>query len=514
MADPAHSPPAAATGSPLVRMHGIGKRFGEVRALEDVAFDLRAGEIHALLGENGAGKSTLMHVLSGLYAPDGGTVEVRGRPVRFRSPRDAARAGIGMVHQHFTLVENFTVAENLALALPGQTPFLLPRRDLAAAALALAERLGWDLPADAPVWQLPVGLQQRLEIVKVLALDPEILIFDEPTAVLAPVELDELFAVLGRLRGEGKALVFISHKLNEVIRLCDRVTVLRRGRNAGSVAVADTDAADLARRMVGAEEAPEVLEAAPPSPGRPYGPEVLTVTDLWVRDRRGLDAVRGLSLRVRAGEMFGVAGVDGNGQQELAEAVVGLTRPRAGEVRVSGGGGRASFGYVPQDRRRSGIAPGLSVRDNLVLELHQEPAARWGPWLRWGYLNGRAADMLARHDIRASGLEQPVETLSGGNQQKIVLARALEKEPRLLVAVNPTRGLDVTAAAYVHDQLRRQRDRGAAILLISTELDEVTALADRVGVLYEGQFTGVVPPDTPREELGLLMGGRGGVSGA
>lgn len=490
-------------------MRGITKRFGDCTALDGVDFDLCPGEIHALLGENGAGKSTLMHVLSGLYTPDSGSIEVEGRPVRFRSAGDAARAGIGMVHQHFTLVENFTVAENLALALPGQTPFFLPRKRLAGSALDLAARLGWNLEPDTPVWQLPVGVQQRLEIVKVLALGPRILIFDEPTAVLAPVELDELFTVLDRLRSEGNSLVFISHKLNEVMRLCDRVTVLRRGKNAGSVSVSETDPEDLARRMVGVETDPkEVSDAAPRPQETSAGDPVLTVADLHVRDDRRVETVRGLSLEVCAGEIFGVAGVDGNGQSELAEALVGLRKSVSGQVHMPGGADRRNVGYIPQDRRRSGLVPGMSVRDNLILELHQEPEARWGPFLRWSYLNAEAAEMMKHYDVRASGLDQAADTLSGGNQQKIVIARALHKNPKLIVALNPTRGLDVNATRYIHEQLRAQRARGAAILLISTELDEVIALADRIGVLYEGRFTGVVPPTTPREDLGLLMGGR------
>jgi len=502
--------------TPAVRMRGIVKRFDETLALNGVDFDLLPGEIHALLGENGAGKSTLMHVLSGLHAPSAGSIEVRGKPVRLRSARDAAAIGIGMVHQHFTLVENFTVAENLALAIPRQTPFILPRASLAAEALAIAERLGWKLEPHVPVWQLPVGVQQRLEIVKVLAQNPDILIFDEPTAVLAPVELDELFAVLDRLRSEGKSLVFISHKLNEVLRLCDRVTVLRRGANAGHVRTVDTDAADLARRMVG-QAVPELKEVLDPAVPRsehvtPAGGPVLRIAGLHVRDERGIDAVRGLSLEVRAGEILGLAGVDGNGQAELAEAVLGLRPIREGQVEVAGvpirkSDDRRQIGYVPQDRKRSGLVPGMSVRDNLVLELHQEPQAASGPWLRWGYLNAEAAEMMRTYDVRASSLEQPADTLSGGNQQKIVIARALHKQPRLLVALNPTRGVDVGATAYVHEQLRAQRERGAAILLISTELDEVLSLSDRVGVLYEGQLMGVVTPDTSRETLGLMMGG-------
>ena len=538
-----------ATDPPVVRMEGILKRFGETVALDQVAFDLRPGEIHALLGENGAGKSTLMHVLSGLYAPDAGTIEVRGRAHRFRSARDAARAGIGMVHQHFTLVENFTVAENLALALPHQTPVVLPRRDLARAALDLAARLGWRMEPNVPVWQLPVGMQQRLEIVKVLAQDPAILVLDEPTAVLAPVELDELFTVLRRLREEGRSLVFISHKLNEVLSLCDRITVLRRGTKAGTVPVCETDAHHLARWMMGAgaEEQGATAEtqnaardrAVPPNPSRareqvvpstsqPAADEasenplpsavsatILRLEDIRVRDQRGLEAVCGLSLDVSAGEILGIAGVDGNGQAELAEAILGLRRLSRGSLQFAAAGEdfqprvvRERVGYIPQDRRRDGLVLGMSVRDNLILELHQEARASRGPWLRWGFLNSEAAVMRERYDVRSSSLLQTAGTLSGGNQQKIVIARALHKQPSLLVAVNPTRGLDVNATAYVHERLREQRERGAAVLLISTELEEVIALSDRVGVLYEGRLMAIVAPTTPREQLGLLMGGK------
>jgi simple sugar transport system ATP-binding protein len=547
-------------------MRGIVMRFGETLALDGVDLELAPGEIHALLGENGAGKSTLMHVLAGLYRPEAGTVELDGRPVRLRSARDAAAAGIGMVHQHFTLVENFTVAENLALALP-QTRFFLPRRELGSGALAVADGLGWRLDPRAPVWQLPVGTQQRIEIVKVLALDPRILIFDEPTAVLAPAEVDELFGVLERLRADGRSIVFISHKLNEVLRLCDRITVLRRGRNAGTVPASQTDARDLARRMVGDAEAPEVMEqeASGPQPRSAPGDPVLTLEGVRVRDHRGVEAVRGVSLEVRGGEILGIAGVDGNGQTELAEAILRLrplsggsmrfTPDEAGERRepirrtndepaVDGrrgpehlntrtpeypdsqrstlnrlppgrlppvrgwGAQRSHTGFIPQDRRRTGLVAGMSVRDNLILELVEAPEAARGPWLRWPYLNEQAAVMMRDYDVRAAGPDQPVDTLSGGNQQKIVVARALHKAPRLLVAVNPTRGVDIGATAFVYEQLRAQRERGAAILLISTELDEVLALSDRVGVLYEGELMGIVPPHTPRDVLGLMMGGR------
>lgn len=514
---------------PAVRMSGVTKWFDRTRALDGVDFELAPGEIHALLGENGAGKSTLMHVLSGRFPPDSGSIEIDGRPVTLRNARDAAREGIGIVHQHFALVANLTVAENLALALPEQTPWILPRRGMARRALETAEALGWKLEPDRPVWQLPVGQQQRLEIVKVLAQEPRILIFDEPTAVLAPVELEELFTVLSRLREEGKALVFITHKLREVMALCDRVTVLRRGRNAGRVRVAETDPTDLARRMVGAQSEAELAELTlegelphpPSSPGAASAEgtaPVLRVRDLWVRDDRGLPAVRGIGFEVRAGEVLGIAGVDGNGQMELADALLGMRRPERGEVGLALAGGgevrpgerayRAEIGYIPQDRHRSGIVAGMSLRDNLILELHQRSEATWGPWLRWPFLNARAAEMASLYDVRAAGLAQSAGTLSGGNQQKIVVARAMDKNPRLLVAVNPTRGVDVGSTAFIHDRIRRQRAAGAAVLLISTELDEVTALSDRVGVLYEGALMGIVSPATSREELGMMMGGR------
>ena len=496
-----------ADATPLVRLDRIQKRFGETVALRDVDFELLPGEIHALLGENGAGKSTLMHILSGLFDATSGRLEIEGRPTVFRSPRDAAARGIDMVHQHFMLVENLTVSENLALSLPEQTPFLLPKEP-AEAALVLARQLGWELPADAYVWQLPVGMRQRLEIVKALTRRPRVLILDEPTAVLAPNEVDDLFVVLRRLRAEGTSIVFISHKLNEVLALCDRVTVLRHGEVAGVVDVAQTDARHLARMMMGT--APPAASEGDHEPPADEAAAVLEVTELVVRDERGALAVDGLSLQVRAGEILGVAGVDGNGQTELAEAILGLRPLVSGTVSHSGeeGPGLHGAGYIPQDRRRSGLALGGSVRDNLILELHQCPEYRRGPFLRWRALNAVAEEMMERFDIRATGPMQTTAALSGGNQQKIVVARALQRQPAFIVAVNPTRGLDIGATDYVRRGLREQCDRGAGILLISTELDEVTALADRVTVIYEGRLVGEVPPTASRETLGLMMGGK------
>jgi simple sugar transport system ATP-binding protein len=545
----------------MLEMRGVTKRFGDVVALENVDFHVRAGEIHALLGENGAGKSTLMQLLSGFYRLETGEIRVDGRPVRIASPRDAAGAGIRMVYQHFTLVERFTVAENLALAMDDQRPTTndqrstaeaggcqveigLPRRPAcgvldsspvvgrwslvvgrfdprraAAPALEMAARLGWRLDSDAQVGQLPVGVQQRVEIVKALQGDARLLIFDEPTAVLAPSEVAELFGVLRRLREEGRAIVFISHKLAEVIALCDRVTVLRRGRRVATLAVAETDTRALAGLMVGDGAAMAADGGVRDAAARPSDPSHeleggLVLRELVVPGQGGRRAVNGVSMEVRRGEIFGLAGVDGNGQVELAEAIWGTRSVQSGTIAFPGrrpahdASPPHRIGWIPQDRHRIGLILGMSVRDNLVLTLHSLPKYRRGPFLRRRRLRELADRLVARFDIRTGDPGRPVSTLSGGNQQKVVIARALFGEPEVLVAVNPTRGLDIGATAYVHQQLRQARDRGAAVLLISTELDEVLTLSDRVGVLYEGRLMGVVPPGAAREEIGLMMGGR------
>lgn len=545
----------------MLQMRGVTRRFGSVVALDKVDFDARAGEIHALLGENGAGKSTLMHLLSGLYRMQAGEIRLDGRPVRIDSPHAAAAHGIAMVHQHFTLVDAFTVAENLALAAgseiepspefpppasskPSAARWLLSfdPRVVAAPALAIARDLGWSLEPDAPVGQLPVGTRQRVEILKALQRKARLLIFDEPTAVLAPTEVEELFALLRRLRGEGRTLIFISHKLGEVMALCDRVTVLRRGRRVATLEIARTNPRELASLMVGEgretlllreQAAPRGGKAPHPIPSqrgrvgegdalrrRAVGEPPRLLLDAVTVSGEGRPAVDAVSLTVRPGEILGLAGVDGNGQVELAEAIWGIRPVAAGRVLLDGvtiaAASRrpvASFlhrkmGWVPQDRHRTGLVLAMSVWENLVLIAHAWPEYRRGPLLRVRALKVLAERLVRDFDIRVASAEQPVATLSGGNQQKIVIARALFDEPHVLIAVNPTRGLDIGATGYVHEQLRRARDRGAAILLISTELDEVLALADRVGVLYAGRLTGVLPPDAPREEFGLLMGGK------
>ena len=548
-------------------MRGITKRFGDVIALDRVDFDLVPGEIHALLGENGAGKSTLMNILRGLMPPTAGTITLGGKPVRFTSPQDAARAGIGMVHQHFLLVPTFTVAENLALASPDRRPPLDEAREI-------AQRLGWTIPLNARIADLPVGTQQRVEILKALLGDAHILLFDEPTAVLAPTEVGELFTVLRALRAEGRSLVFVSHKLNEVMALCDRVTVLRRGRAVGTVAVADTSPEDLARRMVGEEPLP--ARSAPPSPKRrgeevkkeakteaasaegeavsgtprlpvvpaaealragaggpplaagwvPAPPElgaggaVLAVTDLSTVGGPNAVALRGLTFSLQPGETLGFAGVDGNGQAELAGALTGLRPWTSGRMTLNGRDiarlrprdlERHGIALIPPDRHTEGLALALSIADNLTLEAARLPRFRRGIGgliLDRRALMAFAAELARDFDIRASDLTLPAGSLSGGNQQKIVIARALWRKPFLLVAVSPTRGLDVAATGYVHTKLRARAAEGGATVLISTELDEVIALSTRIAVLYEGRIVGIVSPDTPREMLGLMMGGK------
>ena len=503
---------------------------------------MRAGEVHALLGENGAGKSTLMNLLSGLLRPTAGEVRMGGQPVRFASPADAAARGIGMVHQHFLLVPPLSVAENLMLgASPDKGgPLSYPLPAVLAEAKAVADRLGWRVPWDAPAGNLPVGTQQRIEILKALRGQTRVLIFDEPTAVLTPTETPELFATIRTLAAEGRGIVFISHKLDEVLSLSDRVTVLRRGRVVLETPTAAATARSLAEAMVGTDsEAAEKIRTLArqedsladvttgEEPHVPAGQDAastprLAVTNLTVAGPRGTPKplLDDLSFDVAPGEIFGIAGVDGNGQEELAECLAGLLRAASGTIAVDGqplspGSAAARFRHagiavIPADRQTRGLALPLSVTENLALGVYDAPGFRRGPLLRWPALRERAKDLVRRFDIRTSGPDEPVSALSGGNQQKVVVARALADTPRVVVAVNPTRGLDVGAIAYVHDSLRRAQTAGAAIVLISTELSEVLSLADRVAVLFDGAFTGVVPPTTPREQIGLLMGGSTG----
>ncbi|KPI05277.1 Monosaccharide-transporting ATPase [Actinobacteria bacterium OK074] len=507
---------AAAGAMPehVLDMRGITIRFGPVVANEAVDFQLRAGEIHALLGENGAGKTTLMRVLAGLVRADGGEVLLHGRPQRYRSPADAADAGIGMVHQHFMLVPSMTVAENVCLGLPSAGRVFPDVARVARELAELSRRHGLDLDPHAKVERLSVGQQQRVEIVKALHRRARILILDEPTAVLTPGEADSLLAVLRSLAAQGTGIVFISHKLREVMAVADRVTVLRRGRRVGTCATADVTAAELAALMVGREV--RVPDRTP----RPAadGPPVLELSGAGLVDRGGVVRLDDVSLTVRAGEILGIAGVDGNGQRELTRAVCGLQRLTSGRIRIRGtdvtadSAARriaAGLAHVPEDRQHTGLVLELTIAENAALEvMAQEPVSRRG-WLRPKAMRAAAEQLVRDYDIRCSGPDQPVRELSGGNQQKVLLAREVAREPAVLVVSQPTRGLDIGAIEYVHGQLRALRDRGCAVLLVSTELDEILELSDRVAVLYGGRVMSVTDrADVRLDELGLHMAGR------
>ena len=482
-------------------------------ANDGIDLTVEPGEIHALLGENGAGKSTLVNVLYGMLQPDRGEILVDGTPVRIHGPRDAIAAGIGMVHQHFMLVPVFTVTENVMLgAEPRRAGALglLDRQRARARVTEVSRRYGLAVDPDAVVENLPVGVQQRAEIVKALTRDVDLLILDEPTAVLTPQETDDLLEVMRTLKAAGKSIVFITHKLREVTAIADRITVIRAGRVVGTTGPEATEDA-LAAMMVGRSVSLEV-EKEPGAPGEP----VLEITALAVNDERGHRVVDGVDLTVRAGEVLGIAGVQGNGQTELVEAIMGLRPVVAGTVLLRGTPllGRSTreilrmrVGYVPEDRSVDGLVKDFTVAENLVLNLyHTEPyGTRWV--LRPDAIAASAAERIARFDVRTTSAQATVATLSGGNQQKVIVARELTRPLTLLVAAQPTRGLDVGSIEFIHRQIIHERDVGTAVLLVSSELDEVFALADRIAVMYRGRVLAVVDPDTPREEVGLLMAG-------
>jgi simple sugar transport system ATP-binding protein len=478
------------------------------------------GEIHALLGENGAGKSTLMNVLYGLLGPDEGEIVVDGTPRRFRSPRDAIRAGIGMVHQHFMLIPVFTVAENVMLGDERVHRFgglgWLDRRRAARDVRAVSERYGLAVSPDALVEDLPVGIQQRVEIIKALVRDVDLLILDEPTAVLTPQEIEDLLAVMRQLAEAGKSIVFITHKLKEVKAIADRITVIRRGRVVGSAEPSASED-ELAALMVGRAVNLTVAK----EPATPADP-VLEVEGLVVVDDRGHRVVDGVDLAVRAGEILGVAGVEGNGQGELVEAVMALRPAVGGAVRLSGRPVldaarhhtsttrdvlRSGVGYVPADRGHDGLVPDFTVAENLALDTYDRPPFGSGLALWPAAIRSAGRDRIDEFDVRTSSEQTPVGTLSGGNQQKVIVARELSRPLKLLIAAQPTRGVDVGSTEFIHGRIVAERDRGAAVLLVSSELDEVLALADRIAVMYRGTIIAVVPPDTPREKIGLLMAG-------
>ena len=491
---------------PLVVLDKITKRFPGVIANDEVSLELRRGEVHALIGENGAGKSTLMRVLYGIYPSNSGRILVRGEEVKITSPRDAIAVGIGMVHQHFVLVDPFTVTENIILGEEGGARLDVDDADRRVA--DLAEQYGFRVDPAAVVEDLSVGEEQRVEILKALYRGVEILILDEPTAVLTPQETRDLFGNLRQLREAGRTIVFISHKLDEVLEIADRITVLRRGRVVGETRPADTTKARLAEMMVGR---PVLFRLD--KPRVEFGEPVLRVHDLT-----GEGKLNGVTLEVRSGEILGVAGVEGNGQRELAEALIGLRRPESGTIQLNGRDitgdtvediRNAGVAYIPEDRHGQGLVLDMSVWENSVLGRHDDPEFSSGLGvLLIGRIKELAARLVKLFDVRARSIEAAASTLSGGNQQKLILARELETDPKLLIAAQPTRGLDVGAIEFVWREILEQKAEGRAVLLISAELDEIYALSDRIVTLYEGRITGEFTPDAAPEEIGVGMLGR------
>ncbi len=497
-----------------LELRGITKRFPGVLANDDVSLSVGPGEVVALLGENGAGKSTLMNVLYGLYTPDEGTVAVDGQPVVFDSSADAIDAGVGMVHQHFMLVPVFTVAENVVL---GQEPTgaggVINREDAREIVTDISRRYNLAVDPDALVENIPVGVQQRVEIIKVLNREARFVIFDEPTAVLTPQEVDEFFKIVAGLQADGKGIIFITHKLGEAIEVADRIVVMRGGKMVAEVEPKDVTEQDLADLMVGRPVDLSVSKSVA-EPGE----TVLVVDELSVLDDRNVKAVDGVSFEVRAGEIVGIAGVQGNGQTELIEAVTGLREVISGEVTILGktvtnASPRAmhqgGVSHIPEDRQASGLVLDFSVAENMILDSYYEPPYSKGIVMDWGYTRDAAERLVKQYDVRTPGIDVAVSTLSGGNQQKVIVAREFEREVELVIAAQPTRGIDVGSIEYIHSQIVAKRDAGAAVLVVSSELEEVRGLSDRILVMFHGQIAGEFAPDADVTDIGLAMLGSG-----
>ena len=498
----------------VLEMRGITKRFSGFVANDAISIDLREGEVHALLGENGAGKSTLMNVLYGLYRPDEGEILIKGTPVELGSPRASIDRGVGMVHQHFMLIPVMTVAENIVLAVePTRSKVLLDEKAAEERVRGISERYGLAVDPHALIEDITVGQQQRVEILKALYRGAEILVLDEPTAVLTPQEARELFAIIRSLTAQGKSVIFITHKLNEVLEIADRITVLRRGKLIETLETKGATEESLARLMVGREVLLRV-EKQQAQPGEP----LLQVEGLHAFDDRGIEKVRDVSFEVRAGEIVGIAGIDGNGQTELIDALSGLLPVSAGSVRLEGADithlsalehYHAGLGHVPEDRQRRGLVLEFSIAENLALhDYRSRPDSKFG-WLFPRRLVERATRLVKEFDVRGGGAQARAGGLSGGNQQKVVLAREIDRNPHVLIAAQPTRGLDVGAIEFVHRRLIEERDEGRGILLVSLELEEILSLSDRILVFYEGRIVGELPPTASEEELGILMTGGG-----
>jgi ABC-type uncharacterized transport system ATPase subunit len=503
-----------ATEELVLEMRGVRKEFPGVVANDDVSLDVRHGEVHALLGENGAGKSTLMNILYGLYKADAGEIRLGGKPVVFNSARDAIEAGIGMVHQHFMLIPVMTVAENIVLGHePVREGIFLDESGAEARVAELSAQFGLAVDPSSLVSEITVGQEQRVEILKALYRGADLLILDEPTAVLTPQEAKELFEIINSLKADGKSIIIISHKLNEVLEIADRITVLRRGKVIETVPRQGATEESLARAMVGRE----VLLRVDKPPAQP-GDVLLAVKDLHVIDDRGIEKVRGVSFEVRAGEIVGIAGVDGNGQSELIDAITGLRKADSGAIEVAGleihdASARrmldVGVGHIPEDRQRRGLVLEFSIAENI--ELHdyaKPPAAKWG-WIFPDRMIALARRLIGEFDVRGGGPLTRAGGLSGGNQQKLVAAREIARDPKVLIAAQPTRGLDVGAIEYLHRRLVSERDEGRAVLLVSLELDEIFSLSDRILVLYEGEIVGEHTGEVSEQEIGLeMLGGR------
>ncbi|AMW98546.1 ABC transporter ATP-binding protein [Rummeliibacillus stabekisii] len=496
----------------VIEMLGIRKQFGDFVANDNITLQLKKGEIHALLGENGAGKSTLMNVLFGLYQPEAGVIKVNGKEVKITDPNKANDLGIGMVHQHFMLVENFTVTENIILGSEPTKMGLVNIRDAAKKVQQLSEKYGLNVDPYAKIEDISVGMQQRVEILKTLYRGAEMLIFDEPTASLTPQEINELIQIMKRLIKEGKSIILITHKLKEIMDVSDRVTIIRKGQGIGTVTTAETNPDQLAEMMVGRQ----VVFKTEKTTAHPKD-VVLNIENLTVQDNRGIDRVKDLSLAVRAGEIIGIAGIDGNGQSELIEAITGLRKVKSGQIALNGKDitgkkprkiTESGIGHIPQDRHKHGLVLDFPIGHNIVLQTYYQSPVSKGGIIDYKRVNSIARNIIEEYDVRTPSEMTQARALSGGNQQKAIIGREINRDPDLLIAALPTRGLDVGAIEFIHKRLIEQRDKGKAVLLISFELDEVMNVSDNIAVIHDGSIIDTVSPkETTEQELGLLMAG-------
>jgi len=498
----------------VIEMLGIRKQFGDFVANDNITLQLKKGEIHALLGENGAGKSTLMNVLFGLYQPEDGKIRVRGKDVKITDPNVANKLGIGMVHQHFMLVENFTVTENIILGSEPTKAGSINIKDAAKKVQELSETYGLNVDPYAKIEDISVGMQQRVEIIKTLYRGADIIIFDEPTASLTPQEITELMQIMKRLIEEGKSIILITHKLNEIMEVSDRVTVIRKGQGIGTVITAETNPTELAELMVGRQVVFKTEKIA-------SNPKevVLEIDSLSVTDNRGIEKVKNLNLTVRAGEIVGIAGIDGNGQSELIEAITGLRKVKSGHIKLNGKNitglkprkiTESGIGHIPQDRHKHGLVLDFPIGHNIALQTYYKKPISKNGVIDYKKVNEMARTIIQQYDVRSGEGEMSLaRSLSGGNQQKAIIGREVERDPDLLIAALPTRGLDVGAIEFIHKRLIEQRDKGKAVLLISFELDEVMNVSDQIAVIYDGYIIDTVnPQETNEQELGLLMAGQ------